>query len=342
MSNDEQIKYSREKPYHDQMPSSDYEHAIQIPTTQNFGQSPLTAPTQNIGNVPSPPLTHDFRPMHQGTKIPDNSRPPKRPNIWKTTTLIFFITTVLFIGSTILTYNGIISNPNIQKSTSTPNPTQIGQVSPTVPVPKTATAQPTLSPTTTTTTQPPTSSPDNYLATQPGPTCDKNGGTWTPNSSISGIQCGTSITIGANQARGYLSLTLPDNKAFVSNNKISVTSTVGYDTNSNLLNCAGLAEQDANSGYLVEYCNNGAWFIYSISNTGAIVDTLDKSITSIRHQEQLGLTLKGTELTFSIDTETHNFTISPIKPTSVSITAYCAYANYGITTTNFSYTVLKA
>jgi len=173
---------------------------------------------------------------------------------------------------------------------------------------------------------------NSYSATQPGPGCDTGGGTWTPQG-ISNITCGTTITVSSSNSRGYLYLQLPNNGAFSANNSIGVTGNVNgnYGTN-----CVGLAELGANAGYLVEYCSDGGWHIYSISSTGAVVKTLDQSITSTRSSEQLSLTLKGTTLTFTIDSEAHSITVSPIQPTKVAATLFVAGGS-NVTITNFSY-----
>ncbi|HLJ35095.1 MAG TPA: hypothetical protein VKU38_15685 [Ktedonobacteraceae bacterium] len=174
----------------------------------------------------------------------------------------------------------------------------------------------------------------NYSAAQPGPGCDTSGGTWTPQG-ISNITCGTTISVGSANARGYLYLQLPNNESFSPNNIIGVTATVrsGYD-------CVGLAEQDANTGYLVEFCGTGNWNIYSITSGGATIKTLAQSITSTRSSEQLSLSIKGNTLTFTIDTEVHTITVTPIHPVKVAITFITSYGNGGSEpVSNFSYTV---
>jgi len=267
----------------------------------------------------------------------------KTSNIWMNISLGLVVLVLLLGGVMAL----LISHPSLLgvKATTSGNSTSgpVG-VNPT-PVATTAPGQPTTAPqptptpaanVTVTPTLPPITGND-YSAVQPGPGCDSGGGTWAPQGPISNISCGTTITVNTDQGRGYLDLQLPANKAFSTDNRIGITSTLGYDGYSDIRNCGGLAEQDANSGFLVEYCNNGAWFIYSISGTGAIVQTLDHSITSTRHTEALSLSLKGTTLTFIIDTEVHTLTISPLQPTKVAITYYTTYANNSINVANFSY-----
>lgn len=172
----------------------------------------------------------------------------------------------------------------------------------------------------------------NYSATQPGPGCDSNGGTWTPQG-FNNITCGTTISVSSANARGYLYFQLPNNGAFSPNNVIGVSARVGGSSD-----CVGLAEQDVNTGYLVEYCGSGNWNIYSITSGGATVKTLDQSITSTRSSEQISLSLKGNTLTFTIDTEVHTITVSPIHPSKVAITFITGYG-YGasVPITNFSY-----
>ena len=175
-----------------------------------------------------------------------------------------------------------------------------------------------------------------YSAIQPGPGCDTNGGTWTPQD-IGKITCGTQITINSSNSRGYLYLQLPNNQPFSSNNTIGITGGLnGYSDS--VGNCVGLAEQGVKSGFLVEYCYDGRWYIYSISSTGAIVQTLAKNITSTRTSEQLSLALKGTSLSFTIDSEVHIINVSPLQPTKVAITYFAGGGGESVTVTNFSYT----
>jgi hypothetical protein len=209
------------------------------------------------------------------------------------------------------------------------------------PVATSAPATPTVGTTatsvpTTSTTVTPGGISSSYTATQPGPGCDTNGGTWTPQG-ISKITCGTTIYVNTANSRGYLYLQLPNNKAFSSNNNIGISGTL-QNYGDSVGNCVGLAEQDANTGFLVEYCNDGRWYIYSISSGGAIVKTLDKNITSTRTSEQISLTLKGTTLSFSIDSEIHTVSISPIQPTKVAITFFAGGGGESVPITNFSYT----
>lgn len=180
----------------------------------------------------------------------------------------------------------------------------------------------------------PTPISTNYSALQPGPGCDKGGGTWT-SQGIDNIACGTTLTINPPNSRGYLYLQLPNNKAFLPNNTIGIaTALAGYgDT---VGNCIGLAEQDANSGFLVEYCHSGKWSIYSVSNGGAINQTLDQGLTSTRATEKISLTFMGNKLSFSIDGEVHSVSISPIQPIKVAVTFFGSGEQ--VTITNFSYT----
>jgi hypothetical protein len=181
------------------------------------------------------------------------------------------------------------------------------------------------------------SSSNNYSALQPGPGCDKNGGTWNPQG-LGSITCGTQITVSTSDTRGYLYFQLPNNKAFSANNKIGV---IGDPSSS--YECLGLEEQDANSGFLVGYCGDGHWSIYSISPTdGSIVQTLDKNLTSTRDKVNISLSLKGSTLSLSIDSEVHEVSITPIQPTKVAITYNSRYTSDSITVNNFSYTVLPS
>ncbi len=126
----------------------------------------------------------------------------------------------------------------------------------------------------------PTPSPTstNYTAAQPGPSCDTGGGMWAVQG-LNQIQCGTTISSNTD-SRGYLYLQLPNNATFSSTNKINIMGgNLNYVTGPV---CLGLAEQGTNTGVLGEYCGNGGWFIYSISSTGVITQTLNKGLTSER------------------------------------------------------------
>jgi hypothetical protein len=313
------------------------------PITPNIGtgtgpspQSPQSGGyiSQNFGVRPTDPGLQPSWPVIQSpTGGPHARLQPQKKNPWKTATLVLFIITLILAGSTAFSIyyiihspagsgTGIVNGTTVPGQTPASNPTQPGQPTATAPANATPTA--------------PTSSPNNYSAIQPGPGCDKNGGTWS-SQGISNISCGTTVTVSAANTRGYLFLQLPNNKAFSSNNKIGV---IGSPSSSQ---CVGLDEQDANTGFLVEYCGDGHWFIYTISSDGTIVQTLDKNLTSTRTNADISLTLKGTTLSFSIDNEIYNVnSISPIQPIKVAITYFSIYSGDRITTNNFSYTVLTS
>ncbi|HEY4035556.1 MAG TPA: hypothetical protein VGL94_16485 [Ktedonobacteraceae bacterium] len=276
-----------------------------------------------------PHTTQNSGPGSQGEKLP--GQPLKQRNIWRAVAMVMSIIAVVFAATTLLAYNHII-NPPAARLTSIA--TQAPQQTATVSAPTSASTSSSMS-----TVQP--SSPSNYSALQPGPGCDKNGGTWTPQG-LGDITCGTAVSPSSANTRGYLFLQLPNNKAFSSNNKIGVIGNPG--TPNGFLQCIGLDEQDANTGFLAEYCGDGHWFIYSISSDGTIVQTLAKDLTSTRTTVDIALTLQGTTLSFSMDNEMHEVnSITPIQPTKVAIT-YFANSGYAgsITTNNFSYTVLSS
>jgi hypothetical protein len=264
-------------------------------------------------------------------------QPPKR-NGWKIVSLFLFIL-VLILGAT--TTASLLTHATSQQAPhATPVPTtaqSVLQATPTATQNSTGTtATPSAGATLT-----PAGPLTNYNAPQPGPSCDPNGGVWTPYpvGVISNIQCGTSIAIGASQTRGYLGLQLPG-KTFASTNKIEVATTLPAIGDTQIDNCVGLVEQDANTGYLAELCNNGRWSLYSIGSSGAIIKTLSSNITAAQSNETLDLTFKGTTLTFTIagDTQAHTVTLSsPLQPVTVGIAVYHTNANWGQTVDNFSY-----
>ena len=271
------------------------------------------------------PITQYRAVTQEKLVVPPITTPPR--NGWRVVSLVLFIL-VLILGTT--TTALVLTRPNptgqpLGQTTSTPSATQpVVQTTPT-----SVATQPAQST--------PTSTSNNYAATQPGPGCDTGGGTWTPQG-LGNIVCGTQVTPTAAGTWGYLYLQLPNNTPFAASNKITVTGNLG----SNTLECFGLAEQDANTGFLVTYCGNGAWSISAISNKGIITQPLLSNISSTRAAATISLALNANTLVFTIDTETHQFTVSPLQPVKVSI-AYEFNQNCtncfipSISTNNFSY-----
>ena len=314
------------------------------PTYPAVGAPPPPYPAGNMPSSPTYPADGANFPPATFPKDGPNSPPPERKRGRKgLVALLVIAVIVVLVGGGLGGFYFYTSHSKlVVASHSTPTvgvtATPVATLAPATPtVGTTATPASTTSttatsvPTTSTTTTPGGVS-SSYSATQPGPGCDTNGGTWTPQG-IDNISCGTTITVNADNARGFLYLQLPNNETYSSNNTISVT---GGSLGSGNPSCVGLAEQGANTGYLVEYCGTGNWFVYSISSTGGIVQTLTKNITSTRSSEQISLAIKGSTLTFTIDSEVHTVSISPIQPTKVAITYYNKYYRT-VTVTNFSY-----
>lgn len=209
-------------------------------------------------------------------------------------------------------------------------PTPFGKGATSAPTQAIPTAIPTQNPT------PTLASTLDYSAAQPGPGCDTGKGTWTPQGVID-IMCGTQLTPTSVGIWGYLYLQLPSNAPFSADNKITVTSSLnGGNTYYN--SCLGLAEQGVNTGYLADYCAYGTWSIVPISNQGIPMQPLSSNSTSMRTTTTISLALKGNTLTFIIDTETHQITITPIQPIKVAIAYYNpTCGNCSIMTDNFSY-----
>ena len=306
------------------------------PTYPAVGAPPPPYPTGNMPSSPTYPAVGANFPPATFPKDGPNSPPPERKRGRKglVALLVIAVIVVLVGGGFGGFYFYTSHSKPVVASHSTPT---VGVTA--TPVATSAPATPTVGTTatpasTTNATTTPGGVSNSYSATQPGPGCDTNGGTWTPQG-ISKITCGTTIYVNSPNSRGYLYLQLPNNKAFSSNNSIGITGTLQNNGDS-VGNCVGLAEQDANTGFLVEYCNDGRWYIYSISSGGAIVQTLAKNITSTRTSEQISLTLKGTTLSFSIDNEIHNISISPIQPTRIAITYFAGVYGGNVPITNFS------
>ena len=310
MSNDNRMNYSGEEPYYNQMPQ---DPNYQVPQTPGYQAPQFT--TQSFETNPG--------------KL-DVKKPR---NIWKMATLVMSIVALIAILLAVFAFN--LPRTTAQKVVATtPVATSITQQPTTAAT--SVTQQPTAGATGTATAQP--AAGNDYSAIQPGPGCDTNGGTWTPQG-IDNITCGTQIAVNAPNSRGYLYFQLPNNKAFSANNTIGVTTALAGYADS-VGNCTGLAEEDANTGFLVEYCNDGRWFIHSISSGGAIIQTLGKNVTSVKTPDEISLTLKGTTLSLSRDTEVlDTVTIAPIHPIKVAITYSTGPGGESVTISNFSYTV---
>jgi hypothetical protein len=269
------------------------------------------------------------------TSIQKGPSPPRQKKLLSITT--GSLTILLIVGTSVVihvlspTNHDLTSNPTIT-ATSTGAP--LSPTSSSTGTPNTGSASANKTPITT-----------SYLATDPGTGCDTGGGTWDAEGFSLPFTCETKISEDASSKRGYLYFSLPNSEAFSSKNRIGVTGKfIEYGQH-----CVGLAEENASTGYLGEYCNDGGWFIYSISSAGAILGTLKKGITAaspdgnVIFSQDIAMTLQGTTLSFSIGAgETHSITISPIQPSKVAITFYCrAQAGFdpaSIQVNNFSYT----
>ncbi|MGB8348762.1 MAG: zinc-ribbon domain-containing protein [Ktedonobacteraceae bacterium] len=304
------------------------------------GNAPASA-NYPANGAPLPPAAYPKGEANVPPKPPQQRRKGKKGVI---AVLVIVLIVILAGGGAgayiYLSHNGSKatasnSNPGV---TATTAPTQ----APTATTAPTQSTTVTAGPTSTTSSSTPGTTPttsgsplNSYSATQPGPGCDTGGGTWTPQS-ITQITCGTQISINPSDTRGYLYLQLPGNQPFAASNTIGVTGAIN-DYSDSTGNCVGLAELGANAGYLVEYCNSGGWNIYSISSTGAVVKTLANNITSTRSSTQISLSLKGTTLTFTIDSEVHTITVSALQPTKVAVTYFAGGGGEYVTVTNFSY-----
>jgi len=205
----------------------------------------------------------------------------------------------------------------------------------------------------------PTPTPTPYSATEPGFHCDSNGGVWSARpQNIDGVNCpnatGTQLVINTSGTRGYLYFQqLPHNQPFSSNNAVSITGVLGGTASGYATKCVGLAEQDTNTGYLVEYCNTGAWFVASISGGGGILNKLETGTIAAETTAKISFTLEGGKLSFSIDgNEPNNVidttNISSLQPIEVAIVYDCvgygAYQAIGgnyLLVHDFSYTALS-
>ena len=309
---------------------------------------PQTTATPTPFPAPAPTYPPTGMPLQQPTTLPPAYQPqPPRPQRSMNPILIGVIGVLILALVAVLGF-GKLSSGNGPTGNTNPTATTSGATGAN-PTATTASTNPTATtagtnPTTTATVSLPSTT--DYAAAQPGPGCDTSGGTWTPKG-IDKITCGTQLYIYQTQVYGYLSLQLPGGKAFAPNNVINVTGNPQAGNSPAM--CVGLAETDANTGYMADYCGDGTWNIYEISSAGSIIHTYQKGVTSTRDSTNISLTLKGSSLTFVIDTETHTVNnLQPIQPASVAIVYYngnhsgsCCF-NYNMTVNNFGYTILTS
>ena len=328
------------------MPSSPTYSAGNMPPSPAFPTSNMPAPpTYPMSSTPSSP-TYPTGTMPSSTYAGGGTNlPPQQPRRGKKgiIAILAVVVLVILVGAGLVGFleykshntPGVASKPTATpRATPTPGVTTTPDVTATTSTTATpgatvttgATATPGATPT-------PGATTANYAAPQPGPGCDTGGGTWTPQD-VNNISCGTTVSPTASGTWGYLYLQLPGNAPFSANNKITVSD---GNINSGYGRCVGLAEQDANTGFLVSYCDSGTWTIASISNKGTIIRTLSTNVTSTRSTTTISLALVNNTLTFTIDAETHQVTVSPLQPVKVAIAYYDSGYLQSISTNNFSY-----
>lgn len=337
MQNDDRMKHPGEEHHYSQHPQAGGH------PTQYFGAGPgdqYPQPggyiTQNSGAIVDPtPQPGGYVPqIYTDPSGKLMEQPPKRPNPWKATTLVLSVVTVVLLATSavlVVTRPGgstkVVVVPTATTASGAQQPTSITATTGTTGATSTPSASTAATPTA------PGVSPNNYSAPQPGPGCDTGGATWTPQG-ISHITCGTYVVTATQTTWGYLYFQLPGHAAFSVTNSLSATGNFDSFT----AQCYGLAEQDANTGYLGAFCGTGQWFIYSISNQGTILKTLSSNTTSTRANSTISLTIKNNSLSFAIDSEVHQITIAPFQPVKVALGYFdTGYGGPGTTVTNFSY-----
>ena len=331
-----------------------------FPSSTGQGYQPSPYPRTDPQFAPPPPQSSSQRGYPPGEEAYYNQRPqdgrpitgyqagsqgkldvppvtPKQRNVWRVISLILFILVLILATTTTLLLTHPFSPASQPVGQATPAQAT-GQ--PGVQKAPTSVATQAAQATQATST---TSTSNNYVAAQPGPGCDTGEGMWTPQG-FSNIACGTQLTNAAAGTPGYLYFQLPHNEAFSGNNEISIAGGSLINGNFGGYDCLGLAEQDANTGLLVEYCGNGSWSINSISSAGAVIKTLSQGLTSERQSEQLSLTLNGTALSFSVDAEKHTANIPLLQPVKAAIMASQSTTPshvIAVPVQNFSYTTLS-
>lgn len=290
-------------------------------------------PTQVVGSQPAPisPLPGAYPPAVVPTPQSPVGKSQSGGKLVIANTIAIMILFVVVAG---LLYHDVLgtgSQASIAPTATSASGAATAGTNPTgTPVPG-ATRTPGANPSATA----PASSTSGYSASLPGPGCDTRGGIWTPKG-LDGISCptqsGTALVINATGARGYLYFQLPNNQAFAPNNTSTITATLGENSNGYQAKCVGLAEVDANTGFSAEFCNTGQWFIYSISNDGSILQTLDKNVSNTLTGAKISLSISGSTLTFSVNSAPVDaISMTPIQPTRIAIVYDCV--GYGANST---------
>lgn len=191
----------------------------------------------------------------------------------------------------------------------------------------------------------PSASSTSYSTPEPGPGCDKNGATWAENSVQFSSGCEVEATV-LNQY-GFMNVTLPGSRAFVPNNSVSITGSLGNSGDGYDAACLGLEEDGSAAGYLAAYCNNGDWYVYTTSGEviGHQLTTGSIPMGTNGTTYQMVLSLSGSTLSLTFNNvnapgvfKVATLPITPFQPTQVGI-GY-QYSGYQVpaSATDFTYT----
>jgi hypothetical protein len=165
-----------------------------------------------------------------------------------------------------------------------------------------------------------------YSTPEPGPGCDKNGAKWEEDNVQFSSGCEVEATV-QNQY-GFLNVTLPDGRAFAQNNTISITGSLGNSGDGYDSACLGLEENGSGTGYLVAYCNDGNWYVYTTS--GEVVahqlktGSIPMGVNGTTYQ--MTLTLQDNALALTFDNvsapgafKVATLPIAPFEPSQIGI-----------------------
>lgn len=127
---------------------------------------------------------------------------------------------------------------------------------------------------------------------------------------------------------GFLNVTLPGGRAFYQNNTVSITGSLGGGGDGYDSACLGLVEDGSGHGYLVSYCNNGDWYVYTTSGEvmGHQIRTGSIPMGPNGTTYQMMLALKGATLSLTFNNvnapgafSVADVNIAPFAPSQVGI-----------------------
>ena len=160
--------------------------------------------------------------------------------------------------------------------------TRVSSPAPPAKAPVSLQASPAAQTSASTTSASPTGAPasSTYSSSEPFPLCDSNGGQWelvnlTPGS------CGQNMQPSASNGYSFATLaSIPQGVPLTANNTVTVTGVIpgdGYDYDTY---CLGPAEGSATSGYIGLICDDGQWYIDSVTGLGTSSPVVGKQLAT--------------------------------------------------------------